>query len=186
MERTDANPNPPSERLDAQELGAAYPPSSAVAKSWATSDSDPTRAVLARTEEGLREALAALRRNKADIERMARQLNQLLEETGEARRELDRVRAKVKQAEDERPVHQGETVRLREQNPGAPDRAPEQEPGCDEPGPEWESLQEERERLSAELEQVRATYFAYQVESNRSRESLEALKSKLFRTGTAR
>ncbi|HEY0790110.1 MAG TPA: hypothetical protein VGD78_03490 [Chthoniobacterales bacterium] len=181
VEKIDATPNPLSERSDAEVVDPGNPVFSPGTAAGVPMDLELTRVVLARTQEESLEALAALMRIKVELERTTRGLAQLLEETSEARRELERVRQQLREAEGDLTVPLEEHVRFAGGTAGTETmgtsgltsghEVPDVE--RDESLAELDDPQQERERLAAELEQLRATYFAYQVESNRSRESLE-------------
>jgi hypothetical protein len=121
---------------------------------WLRMDPSLTSAVLAKTEEELLGGLAALMRNKVEIENAVRRLAQILTETGQAQKELERVRQQVRQAEDELAVRMDEQQRVKEQLLESQALLRVRQGQAAEYREVWTSLQADAERVRRELAQL--------------------------------
>ena len=109
--RQPATPEPASAHPSGPET--AFP--SEHVQTWLRMEPSLAQAVLAKTEEELLGGLAALMRNKVETEKAARHLSQVLLETAQAQKELERIQQHVRQAEDEFAFRLEEQRRIRGQ-----------------------------------------------------------------------
>jgi uncharacterized coiled-coil DUF342 family protein len=121
---------------------------------WLRLDPSLTAAVLAKTEEELLGGLAALMRNKVETENAVRRLAQILTETGQAQKELERVREQVRQAEDELAARMDEHQRIKEQVLESQALLRVRQEQVTEYREMWTSLQADAERVRRELAQL--------------------------------
>ncbi|MBV8901381.1 MAG: hypothetical protein JOY92_14865 [Verrucomicrobia bacterium] len=121
---------------------------------WLRMEPSLTSAVLAKTEEELLGGLAALMRNKVEIENAVRRLAQVLTETGQAQKELERVRQQVRQAEDELATRMDEQQRVKEQLLESQALLRVRQEQAAEYRGVWTSLQADAERVRGELAQL--------------------------------
>lgn len=121
---------------------------------WLRMDPPLTSAVLAKTEEELLGSLAALMRNKVEIENAVRRLAQILTETGQAQKELERVRHQVRQAEDELASRTDEQQRVKEELLESQALLRVRQEQAAEYRAVWTSLQADADRVRRELAQL--------------------------------
>lgn len=118
---------------------------------WHQLDPSLASAVLAKTEEELLGGLAALMRNKVETEKATRRLAQIVMEAGQAQKELERVQAQVRQAEDELAMRTDEQQRVKEQVLESQALLRVRQEQVAEYREIWNSMQAETERARREL-----------------------------------
>lgn len=121
---------------------------------WLRMDPSLASAVLSKTEEELLGGLAALMRNKVETETAVRRLAQILAETGQAQKELERIRQQVRQAEDELAVRIDEQQRIREQLLESQALLRVRQEQAAEYRERWSAFQADAERVRRDLAQL--------------------------------
>lgn len=147
--------NQPKPAANPGEL-SAEPTAPEQVHTWLRLDPSLTSAVLAKTEEELLGGLAALMRNKVETENAVRRLAQILTETGQAQKELERIRQQVRHAEGELAVRMDEHQRVKEQVLESQALLRVRQEQVAEYREMWISLQADAERVRRELAQLYA------------------------------